>query len=54
MTPETNCKNCQFGKPAGYRQVICQKKNQFEPELSSCGYWKEKPETEIDIPKQDN
>lgn len=33
-----NCKNCFFGKPAGYEQVICQKNNTWRPELYSCDW----------------
>lgn len=33
---QKQCKNCVFGKPAGYRQVICKKTNTFQAELYSC------------------
>lgn len=44
MTPTNQkiCKNCRFGKEAGYRQVICGKKNEWQPELYSCEYFDEK------------
>lgn len=36
------CEKCKFAKFAGYRQVLCKKKNGFVPELYTCEYWKEK------------
>lgn len=34
------CKDCKFGKDVGYRQVLCEKTNEFQPELYSCSYAK--------------
>lgn len=39
------CKNCEFGKDVGYRQVLCKKSNEFQPELYSCPRF---------VPKQDS
>lgn len=36
---EKRCKTCHFGKPAGYRQVICKKRNSFQSELYSCDHY---------------
>lgn len=44
---EKHCENCHYADPAGYRQVICRKKNRFEPELYSCEWWKEKKNDEV-------
>lgn len=30
------CQNCVYSKPAGYRQVICKKTNEWQAELHSC------------------
>lgn len=44
MTPDQKiCKNCRFAKKAGYKQVICGKKNEWKPELDSCDYFREIP-----------
>ena len=45
MTPTEQriCKNCRFATDAKYRQVICQKKNEFKPETDSCEYFKKNP-----------
>ena len=39
------CKNCEFGKDVGYRQVNCKKTNDFQPELYSCKYHKPKEDS---------
>ena len=36
------CEKCGYSKPAGYRQVFCNKKGSFTPELYTCDFWKEK------------
>lgn len=39
------CKDCEFGKDVGYRQVLCGKTNEFQPELYSCPYWQQKQDS---------
>lgn len=39
------CKDCQFGKDVGYRQILCKKTNEFQPELHSCKYVKPKEDS---------
>lgn len=34
------CKFCQFGKRMGYRQVLCNKRNEWQSELYSCDWFK--------------
>lgn len=33
---EETCMNCVYAKPAGYRQIICKKNNEWHSELYSC------------------
>ena len=43
---EKYCKDCQFGKISGYRQVICGKTKEWQSELYSCHWWKKRKEKE--------
>ena len=42
---EKICKTCRYGKDMGYRQVICNKTNEWQSELYSCERWAPKEET---------
>jgi hypothetical protein len=33
---EKNCKTCKFGKDMKYRQRLCRRRNEMQPELYSC------------------
>lgn len=39
---EKTCKTCRYGYDAGYRQVVCDKTNQWESENFTCERWEEK------------
>ena len=43
---EKHCKDCQYGKPVGYGQVICGKTNTWQSERYSCDWWKKRKEKE--------
>lgn len=39
---DKNCMTCQFSKPMGYRQIFCEKKNEWQVEVYVCERWEEK------------
>lgn len=44
MTPDQKiCKNCRFAKHAGYKWIICGKKNEWKPETESCDRFRKIP-----------